>query len=132
MFSISTSTAVTFGTTLALIGDTASITTTATQTLTGSIDFTFDTSTINQSIQVGYALCYSAGTLEGFDQSAGVPIVNFVQFTTSATSTAPSSANASGSVVPGIGTWNVGLCAEATGGALKLTEETGWIMQTNN
>src|SRR5262249_53843612 len=61
-------------------------------------------------------LCYQS-------TAAGAPLINFVGggFSIFQMTTTRASYAASASVVPGAGTWNVGVCVENQGGAIALT-----------
>jgi hypothetical protein len=120
---ISTSSSPTFA------GNTVSVTTTATQTITASITAGFDGN--GASGEIFYGLCYNAGsgTPTGFPETdAGSPI-----FTQTSQLSGWFPASASATIVPGVGTWTVGLCTESElsgGGTPGLLSETGWVMVT--
>ncbi|MFT3771597.1 MAG: hypothetical protein QM820_39795 [Minicystis sp.] len=108
-------------------GGTATVTTTGTQRLTASAEGAMGlvAGSPNQTAFVG--VCYQP--------SAGGTITTFVRglFTIHRFGPQREAYPASGSVVPGAGTWNVGLCVYNSG-ATAITDNdysNGWVQVTN-
>jgi collagen triple helix repeat protein/IPT/TIG domain-containing protein len=107
-------------------GATATVTTTATQRLTGSAEAPLGLSAASsQPVRIG--MCYQA--------NAGGQINNFVGNLYSIHNMTNDRRNYSavGSVVPGAGTWKVGMCAMNVGTVTITNNDfvNGWVIVTN-
>jgi hypothetical protein len=109
-------------------GPTATVTTTATQRLTGSAEAPIGLAEGSSDQTAEIDLCYqpnAGGTLTNFN---GMNSSSHVMFSDIRTY------SAAGTVVPGAGTWKVGLCVRNNGGTASISRNdyvNGWVMVTN-
>jgi Collagen triple helix repeat (20 copies) len=109
------------------VGPTATVTTTATEKITGSAQAPLAMSAAGKQTFI-YGLCYQAST-------PGAGIINFVgkDYSVGEITSTRQSWAASASVTPGAGTWNVGFCI-VNDGANPINNNdyvSGWVMVTN-
>jgi hypothetical protein len=108
-------------------GPTATVTTTASQRLTGAAEASLGSSASGSGQWFNYGLCYQP--------SAGGTITNFAgaNFSTGLAYTPPRTFAATASVVPGAGTWKVGFCVENYhANNMDANGNTnGWVQVTN-
>jgi len=107
------------------VGNTATVTTTAGQRLTGAAEVPLYSPASATGQEFDYGLCYQP--------SAGGTITNFVpSYSTSEVWPDSRSFAASASVVPGAGTWKVGFCVYNDGSnAIDSDWVNGWVQVTN-
>ena len=111
------------------VDNTTTVTTTASQRLTGAAEVPLGANTAGTSGEAfNYGLCYQPST--------GGTITNFAGDTGYSTSDAypdPRSFAATASVVPGAGTWKVGFCVEngSTHAIDNVDWVNGWVQVTN-
>jgi hypothetical protein len=109
------------------VGDTATVTTTASQRLTGAAEVPLYSTASTSGQPFDYGLCYQPST--------GGTISNFAGSNYSTTAVYPEKRSfaASASVVPGAGTWTVGFCVMNGYGANSITSDwvNGWVQVTN-
>ena len=107
---------------------TATVTTTASQRLTGAAEVPLESAASTSGQAFDYGLCYQA--------SGGGAVINFagtLTYSTSAVFPDRRTFAAAASVVPGAGTWKVGFCVR-NGNANAITYAdyvNGWVQVTN-
>jgi hypothetical protein len=109
------------------VGATATVTTTASQRLTGAAEAPLESTASTTGEPFDYGLCYQP--------SGGGTISDFVGVNYSTASVYPErrSFAAAASVVPGAGTWKVGFCVAYDWGDNSMSSdlENGWVQVTN-
>jgi hypothetical protein len=122
---------------LAFVGPTATVTTTATQRITGSVTAMLYTPSSSVTA-LHFSLCYRAspsGSLTPFSTSSGFPGGRLLHYGALAPPLAGSymiaSYPATSSVVPGQGTWDVGYCAYSGNNTIIEDSLDGWFQVTN-
>jgi hypothetical protein len=111
--------------TFIFVGDPATLTTTASQRLTGAAEVPMYSTSGLQSFS--YDLCYqpsTGGTIHKFSSIASSSNANtYAEYRTIA---------AAASVVPGAGTWKVGFCImNSAGSSIGAGFVNGWVQVTN-
>ena len=109
------------------IGNTATVTTTASQRLTGAAEVPLYTPALTNGQLFDFGLCYQPST--------GGAISNFAgsNYSSAALYQERRSFAASASVVPGAGTWDVGFCVRNSHGNNGISSDwvNGWVQVTN-
>ena len=109
------------------VGNTATVTTTASQRLTGAAEVPTLSAASTSGQSFVYGLCYQP--------SSGGMLFNFAgsNYSTGRMYPEPRTFAAAASVVPGAGTWKVGFCVNNNSGANQIDTGyvNGWVQVTN-
>ena len=109
------------------VGPTATVTTTASQRLTGAAEVPLFSAASASGQSFDYGLCYQL--------SGGGTITDFagVNYSTASVYPEKRSFAAAASVVPGAGTWKVGFCVANDWGSNSMSSDyvNGWVQVTN-
>jgi hypothetical protein len=110
------------------VGNTATVTTTASQRLTGAAEVPLYSTLSAGGQAFDYGLCYQPSTGGTISDFAGIS-----NYSTADVYQERRSFAASASVVPGAGTWKVGFCVMNEYGANSITSDwvNGWVQVTN-